>query len=564
MDLLVLGRECLTAIEYIVRDFHRQNIVGGYKKVSFFSKKLLLWYQCFDKARAEIPDEGLSQPGRVEGSMEMLLKAMEDKDYIMISDLLEMDMKPLLYQIQAALLTDPAIITDFALFCRNVWMLKSVKPELLHTLGIQKTDAEGLRRQYQSMVSQYVDTGILEPASGGYATFAFESEGRRFYAHSNVNPMWEAIEQAGQYYDFDRDEYLLAGMGLGYLPAALLEVDGGITLTIYEWNKDVLRMAMLVNDLSWMGYENVRVIFDEEGTAFADCLSENTVPVLHYPTLQAMADKKRKMQLEQLFISDINVREYRYVFRTNFRENIKNLTESADVLGSRFEGRNAIIVSAGPSLANNIELLRHAPEGTLMIATGTVFKRLLGIGVKPDFVVFLDQNETLYAQVEGILDEAVPILVAGTAYKRVAKDYKGPKYLICQRENQLTTRLAEDRGYTIFESGGNVSILALDVCLRLGCQEIAFVGLDMAFTNGQTHEKGIGRDDTFAQGNLLPVAGVLGDEVYASKTFHIYRQRIEAKIAGLPPYKVIDATEGGAVKKGMQIMSLEDVLKRWR
>lgn len=564
MDLLILGRECLTQIEYIVRDFHRQNVVGGYKRIRDFSKKLLLWYQFFEKAKEDIPDSGVTESGRVESSMGMLLKAMEDKDYIMISDLLEIDMKPLLYEIQAALLTDPAIITDFELFCQNVQIMEKENPELLPILGIQKADAEGLRQQYQSMVSQYVDTGILEPASGGFATFAYESEGRRFYAHSNVNPMWEAVEQAGQYYDFDRDEYLLVGMGLGYLPAALLEVDRGITLTIYEWNVNVIRMAMLAGDLSWMRSGTVKMIFDEQGTAFADCLSENTVPILHYPSLQAMTDKKRKTQLEQLFISDINVREYRYVFRTNFRENIKNLAESADVLRSRFEGRNAIIVSAGPSLANNIELLQHAPEGTLIIATGTVFKRLLGIGVKPDFVVFLDQNETLYAQVEGICDETVPILVAGTAYKRVAQDYKGPKYLICQRENNLTIRLAEGRGYTLFESGGNVSILALDVCLRLGCREIAFVGLDMAYTNGQTHEKGVGKYMESNQEDLIPVPGVLGDKVYTSKTFHMYRQRIEAKIAGQRPFKVIDATEGGAVKKGMEIMSLEEVFKRWR
>lgn len=564
MDLLVLGRECLTAIEYIVKDFHRQNIVGGYKRLRAFTRQLLLWYQLFEKAREGLADEMFPEPERIEGSMEMLLKAMEDKDYIMVSDLLEMDMKPLLYEIQAALLTVPLVITDFDVFCRNVQVIEAAKPELLPILGIGNTDAAELEKQYQSMVSGYVDTGILEPASSGFATFAFDKDGRRFYAHSNVNPMWEAAEQAEQYYDIDKDEYLLAGMGLGYLPAALLEIDAGIALTIYEWNADVICMAVLVNDLSWLNCRNVKVVFDKGGAAFADCLSDKGVPIIHYPSLQAMANTKLFEKLEQLFISDINVREYRHVFRTNFRENIKNCGEYIDVLGERFKGRNAVIVSAGPSLANNIELLKQVPEGTLIIATGTVFKRLLGIGVRPDYVVFLDQNPSLYAQVEGICDESVPILVAGTAYKRVAQDYRGPKYLICQQENNMTKELAENRGWTLFESGGNVSILALDICLRLDCHEVAFVGLDMAYTNGQTHEKGVGKYMESNPEDLIPIAGVLGDEVYTSKVFNMYRKRIESKISELPAFKVIDATEGGAVKKGMKTMMLKDVFRRWR
>lgn len=52
-----------------------------------------------------------------------------------------------------------------------------------------------------------------------------------------------------------------------------------------------------------------------------------------------------------------------------------------DVLGRVFAGKDVFIVAAGPSLDKNIELLRERSDKSIILATGTVFQKLMRLGM---------------------------------------------------------------------------------------------------------------------------------------------------------------------------------------
>jgi hypothetical protein len=56
------------------------------------------------------------------------------------------------------------------------------------------------------------------------------------------------------------------------------------------------------------------------------------------------------------------------------------------------------------------------------------------------------------------------------------------------------------------------------------------------------------------------VEDIYGKLIYTSKSLDMYRQWIENRIKGIKDIEFIDATEGGARIKGMQIRKLSECI----
>ena len=96
-----------------------------------------------------------------------------------------------------------------------------------------------------------------------------------------------------------------------------------------------------------------------------------------------------------------------------------------------FAGYPAIVVSAGPSLHRNIEMLRQARGKAVIIAVSTVLRPLLRRGIKPDFAVVLDYHpisKKYFEDAPG--DEDVRLVVDPKASYDAVDAHRGPKVVI--------------------------------------------------------------------------------------------------------------------------------------
>jgi len=533
--------DILTLASYVVDNIRRQN----YSDAGIGQKQII---NKFAQLLGLMSDDVIEQ---VKGVLIELMDAQERKDYVLFADVLELQMTPVLLDYQLFLLEEKEIEFDDNVFDSNIKLLEVNNFELARLV---KED-----RQWLGELS-------VEYSSSGYFTLKVTSNEGELYFHSNVNPRIEGKILAEEYYDVDIDEYIVYGLSLGYHINALLDIDDGISIDIIEPRLDVICAAMHCMDMSrLLTNERVTITYDPGYSKMSKIINDRKKMVIHYPTMRSIRDDKIRLSLQKYFIHESGVRKYLVKFKNNFRENIKNVNGYVDELRPLFAGKNAVLVAAGPSLDKNVHLLKKVSEGVLIVAVGTVYHKLIKLGIEPDYVVVLDSQESTAKQFEDLYDMNVPVLIASTAVKEVGMKYKGMKYLVCQRGYNKAEQYALEHNYTLYDTGGSVSTIMLDICLRLGCKEIAYIGLDLAYTNDRTHSKDTNDvceiDD---EDNIIKVEAIDGSMVNASRVFVIYREWMERRAKHEDAKgKLIDATEGGALIDGFRIENLASVLNRF-
>ena len=76
---------------------------------------------------------------------------------------------------------------------------------------------------------------------------------------------------------------------------------------------------------------------------------------------------------------------------------------------------------------------------------------------------------------------------------------------------------------------------------------IIFVGVDLAYTGGNSHAEGVGRRITDTK-SLRKVISCSGEEVYTSKNLDIYRKWIERRIANLTGTVIYNTGNGARIE----------------
>ena len=156
-----------------------------------------------------------------------------------------------------------------------------------------------------------------------------------------------------------------------------------------------------------------------------------------------------------------------------------------------YKDRPAIIVSAGPSLHKNIDVLKKYQDHALIFCVGTALRTLCGNGITPDFVNVIERNNTkVHYDVEQAKD-IIFIAETFTESSYLNMDFK--KYLItASLETDAARWFLEmaDKELVDFETKGTVAYHAIYSAYYLGCNPIILVGQDLAYSDGDCYCKG--------------------------------------------------------------------------
>lgn len=278
---------------------------------------------------------------------------------------------------------------------------------------------------------------------------------------------------------------------------------------------------------------------------------------------------------------------------TTMRNLLGNLQTYAQTPGIRdlaglYKGRPAIVVSAGPSLRRNVELLRDPAvrERFVIIAVQTVLKSLLAQGIKPHFVTALDHASISRRFYEGLSArdvEGITLIVEAKASPAILAAWPGE--MRCPAEPILDSILGEHEDRGSLKPGATVAHLGYYLARHLGCDPVALIGQDLGFTDGQYYSAGAAIHQVWSgelnEFNTLEMlewqrlvrsrsmlhkrTDHLGRPCYTDEQMATYLVQFERDFAddasrGL---RVIDATEGGLQKRHAAIMPLRDVLTRY-
>lgn len=533
-------QRCLLYIPEIVLLFRRQCYFKGTKQLQLLT------------AEVRSVAEWLLQQGQyiIEYRefmeiLEVFVMAQESRDYILMADLLECDLCPLLQRLQMSL--DRGVFPTY-------WEenLRCLEP-LDFRLCEQLTEKEILERKYY-LAAAVDGSPVLKAIVGG----------KEFWMHSSVNPKWEAELLAESMSEEKKDRYYVFGMGMGYHVQAILDSNVENLVTVLESEVDVLCLSLRY--MKWASYFSsgrLKIIYNPDVGALISEMgkeSEDYSFFIHYPSLQCVEDMDVKESMEDHFVKTSTMREQGKLLDQNFarlqRMQLPECSEIKDI----FCGKSCVLVGGGPSVDQELEELQEYRSQISLIAVGTIARRLLGKGIIPDVIVMTDPEDHMYEQIQELNTKEIPLILLSTASADIVAHYEGEIYLAYQSDYEPAERKAEEKGYILFATGGSVSTLTLDIAIRFGAEKIILVGMDMAFTGDQSHAAGIGYR-VEAQSDLRMVVNTEGEKIFTSRNLDIYRKWIERRLSGLENLIVYNTGKGARIA-GTYELGIKEALQR--
>lgn len=558
-EIYSINVQLQSVIEQIIYACHTQNYDKVVRTFTDLTNNLMQVLEAvFTDVHFYNQEVELVNPEGVNASLQDILAAQENNDYVLLADLLELQLVPFIQSLQEAIRAYDVASANPGAWEYNMQVLKD-KDEVLWK------QLMAYHKQYENGNGDGSWQGKhhLEDTNSGAYTMAGQDEKGLYYYHSNVSPVQEATEFARYYYQLGSEEYVIWGLALGYHVRELMKMDDGIRLTVYESDLDVIYHCMQAVDMSGViTNTHFHLVYDSDFQKIINALENITENfILHYPSLRHIQNSRIREQMEMFFIRDSGKRNAAVLFDNNSRENFKCFDGYVDELKPQFEGKDVVIVAAGPSLDKNVEQLRNRKDNVVILAVETVFRKLINAGIEPDYMIVTDANPRIYGHISGLEQQQIPMLYLATAYKGFAMRYQGPKYLICQNGYDKAEDFAKAHNWNLYETGGSVSTTALDVCIRFGAKSVAFIGLDLAYTDGHAHATGTAARNATGVEEMEQVPSVEGGTVPTSKLFLIYKKWIEKRVkqtdVNMPIY---DATEGGAVVEGLVTTTLQNYL----
>ncbi|EFP1102415.1 motility associated factor glycosyltransferase family protein [Campylobacter jejuni] len=239
-----------------------------------------------------------------------------------------------------------------------------------------------------------------------------------------------------------------------------------------------------------------------------------------------------------------------------FLQNIPSMLESIPfqrILNERknkFD--NAIVVSAGPSLAKQLPLLKAYQDKAVIFCADGALSMLEKKSIVPDYVLNIDFEDLplRFFQNKENLKQSIIALECAT-HPNVVHSLRAENCMIVLRNKALYQRFnLNDFGY--IDTGTHVSHFSYTLALALGFKNIIMIGQDLAFDEeGNSHSKGFVLGERIDHALSIPTLQVPAyagkGEVLTHIAWNDYRIKLEYLFAcNSKEAKFYNATEGGA------------------
>lgn len=473
-------------------------------------------------------------------------------------------------------------------FQKNLAALKTTHPELAAIVEATRPDPN----QYR-LVSTKSGLPSLEYVAPAGETVLWYS---RYDPLREVHRELSAIDRSFIFLP------ILGGIGLGYglrtlwanfrnlfYDAVVLEPDPAIFRLAMEVSRldDILSDPRLHIHLgtdigSWMIL--VRNLIPSIMSCSPLYLPHAPSQKCHTPYFQtALAGLQQKIQLTQAEF-DLLIRSGARI-QENMWNNLPSVAGSirlSDVRGILRE-RPAIVIAAGPSLDKNVSQLRGVEDRLALIAVDTAYRTLKKHGVDPHLVVATDPTELNAKHFESVAPSPQTILAFDPeVYSEIPAAWPHRRLFMNLEKAAFTRWIENDLGpFGFIPKGGSVGHTAFYLARELGADPIVFAGLDLAFDpqGGATHASASALLRAYEaiptganaavlgprfgagpmQESIVWVPGVYGKPVPTSRIMSLYIHQFAEEFA-LTSSRIIDATEGGALLPGAEIMTLQQVL----
>ncbi|MAJ46102.1 MAG: hypothetical protein CMJ57_02080 [Planctomycetaceae bacterium] len=400
---------------------------------------------------------------------------------------------------------------------------------------------------------------------------------------------------------------LVLGFGLGYHVRSLVErMRGTGIVVVFEPDLGLLKTVFSRIDCSnWLSPARIRILCDESDerqttAAWSDFDSQMVAgtKILEHPPSRSRLENHAgavgsrlsdAVSRARMTISTMLMRSLGTVQNELYNVDHYVGGSGVEALEGTAAGHLGIVVSAGPSLQRNLDLLQdnQLRNRCVIISAQTTLRPLLEAGIRPHYVTALDYHQISRRFYEGLTSEdvsGITLVALPQAHPIIADSWPGAirwcKALVL---DEILGPLAP--GFGALPAASTVAHLSYHLARYLGCDPVALIGQDLGFTDGVYYSRGTAIDDVWStelnpfntiammewqrivrhKGMLHRLEDIHGRPILTDDQMLSYLRQFEEFFTldqqrGLT---TIDATEGGVRKVGAEVDSLQSVLTRF-
>lgn len=401
----------------------------------------------------------------------------------------------------------------------------------------------------------------------------------------DVQNQLESFEKAYARYG----SLFIYGLGNGVLLKGILQNQTHKTIVVFEPEIEIIYIVFHFFDFSAELFKQRLIIFQSDVMVFS-----------HYYAIVQMKDVLNSARLYNLYTTSSfydsyiddkkNINDnFAKAFMQSMREigndstdaliGIKNTTSR---ISEMLEGiplssitkerkskiKTAIIVSAGPSLNKQIELLKQAQNHATIISVDASYPILKKHGITPDYVTTIERVEAtskFFEDKPSEFDKNIIFVAAALTHNKTAEYLQGRNTSYVLRVINYEIGFEEyDFGY--IGGGQSTAHMAFELAIRLEHNKVIFVGQDLAYGEGRsTHAKGHVHSGEKDKKRATEYAEGYGGNgvVETTLVWNQFRQYFENVIAiAKKKNKIIyNCTEGGARIHGAIEKPFKEVLE---
>jgi len=257
---------------------------------------------------------------------------------------------------------------------------------------------------------------------------------------------------------------------------------------------------------------------------------------------------------------------------THHIQNIQTMVKNPSLFEFINKAKNtqtAIIVSTGPSLYKQLELLREIQDYVTIFSIDASFVVLSKYGIKPDIVVSLERifnTSMFFRDTPKKYFKDVIFALTSIQHKATLSNIKDGTMMISQRPFGYTNYFdLIEYGYAGI--GMSAANMAYELVYHSKFKQVILIGQDLAYgKDGSTHSKGhkFGQNEFKMRHNDIKTVAYGGDGfVNTTKVWTLFRNFFENDIAQTPDLKCINATQGGARINGSIEMDFAQAIEKY-
>ena len=378
------------------------------------------------------------------------------------------------------------------------------------------------------------------------------------------------------------DFIVIYGLGLGYI---LDEVYTRYQsrIIVYEPDLNLLRFVLENVDLSHI-LSDKRVFISNSCEECCSKISEHylshdNIDILYLKNYGLIKPKELILLSNMLFntckskIADINsIKTISKAWVKNLINNVNSYKTLKPLysIDNTVNYGTALILAAGPSLLDNLDLIKQYREKFTIFAVPKTLKLLQDNDIIPDFAVFADAinhlelkelNNDFISNLKIIADVKSDNIIASKQWKDV--------YFYFSNNTDFVNKLAQNGIVKTYPAVGTSAINAVMCASQLGFNSIAICGFDLAF-NGNIADC-YNTNIVYGKNNSAKINGhtfdttlvksVSGEAVRTRKDYANFIPQCEKNIKTLPhELKLYNITDFGAYIQGVHYTNLQQLI----